>query len=355
VDRCSRSPVVPEQPRGARTCENLFGPGEHKDRFGIFDICENLEFFGQNPDVKDPRVPPSSSARIFMTRLDVDAAIAGLDEPRADDDTVMAARIITRLRDDVAGMPLDNLTVRQRRRAVERFQAPERWSALDDGALMALKEEIADRPTTRVDPGANAKRFDLLILKTQVALLRSLPSLSKLRQKLVAVAVEFAKLTAVPDMQRQIALIEVIQTEAFWDGVYALILDDVRLALRDLVKLSESKRQKAVITDFEDDVGGPTLTQIGPDGPSVDKGRFKQNVRETATARGLSGPRFTSSLWNAPRSTREHSVAARRHRAEREARPDRRHTDGAVSIGPRDRVRPARRRPPRAGRRLAGR
>src|SRR5207244_6278551 len=35
--------------RGTRLSKDLFGLGEDKTFFYIFDYCQNLEFFGQNP------------------------------------------------------------------------------------------------------------------------------------------------------------------------------------------------------------------------------------------------------------------------------------------------------------------
>ena len=51
--------------RGTRLCPDLFGPGEDKEFFYVFDFCQNLEFFNQNPlPPKDP-LAPSLSARLF--------------------------------------------------------------------------------------------------------------------------------------------------------------------------------------------------------------------------------------------------------------------------------------------------
>ena len=36
--------------RGTRLCPDLFGPGEHKKEFLIFDYCQNFEFFDEYPD-----------------------------------------------------------------------------------------------------------------------------------------------------------------------------------------------------------------------------------------------------------------------------------------------------------------
>ena len=35
--------------RGTRLCENLFGVGNHKKEFYIFDYMRNFQYFGENP------------------------------------------------------------------------------------------------------------------------------------------------------------------------------------------------------------------------------------------------------------------------------------------------------------------
>ena len=39
--------------RGTRLCPDLFGPGQNKEFFYVFDFCQNFEFFNQNPQVAD--------------------------------------------------------------------------------------------------------------------------------------------------------------------------------------------------------------------------------------------------------------------------------------------------------------
>ena len=39
--------------RGTRLCPDLFGPGKDKEFFYVFDYCQNLEFFSQNPETTD--------------------------------------------------------------------------------------------------------------------------------------------------------------------------------------------------------------------------------------------------------------------------------------------------------------
>jgi len=39
--------------RGTRLCPDLFGPENDKQFFYLFDYCQNLEYFSQNPETTD--------------------------------------------------------------------------------------------------------------------------------------------------------------------------------------------------------------------------------------------------------------------------------------------------------------
>lgn len=56
---------------------DLFGPGLDEDHFRIFDLCQNLELFAQNPEAVEGTVTPSLGARLFVTRPDLVARPAG--------------------------------------------------------------------------------------------------------------------------------------------------------------------------------------------------------------------------------------------------------------------------------------
>jgi type I restriction enzyme R subunit len=57
--------------RGTRLCPDLFAPGKHKEFFYIFDYCQNLEFFNQNPETTEGALSESLGKRLFKTRLEL--------------------------------------------------------------------------------------------------------------------------------------------------------------------------------------------------------------------------------------------------------------------------------------------
>ena len=64
--------------RGTRLCPDLFGPGQHKELFFVFDYCQNLEYFSQSIPATDGSAAQSLGERLFNARLDL---IASLDTP----------------------------------------------------------------------------------------------------------------------------------------------------------------------------------------------------------------------------------------------------------------------------------
>ena len=57
--------------RGTRLRPDLFGPGRHKEFFYVFDYCQNLEYFSQNPETTDGAAGESLGARLFGARLEL--------------------------------------------------------------------------------------------------------------------------------------------------------------------------------------------------------------------------------------------------------------------------------------------
>jgi type I restriction enzyme, R subunit len=283
--------------RGTRLCENLFGPGLDKECFYVFDFCQNLEFFSQNPAATEGAVGKGLSARLFEARLDLvlaldeQAAAAKLgfdepgvpfvhkdDEPPPPDDDALRTSTMQAVRNYVAGMNLDNFVVRPHRRVVEKYQSDGAWMSLDATAQHELVEEVATLPSELQLGNEPAKRFDLLMLNLQLALLRKSKSFDRYRQHLQQIASALEEQFAIPLVKAQEALILEIQTEPWWIGVNVRLLELVRLRLRNLVQHVEKTKQPLIYSDFADELGEGAPVDL-PDIGSVDFKRFKRKAR----------------------------------------------------------------------------
>jgi type I restriction enzyme R subunit len=291
--------------RGTRLRPDLFGPGRHKEFFYIFDWCRNFEFFNQNPDVVEGSGAESLAKRLFAARVELIGEVDGRspDEKPADpygqlptpvghmgEPTSNADRIaeIRKLRDDLAaelrteisGMSLDNFLVRPHRRYVEKYTATDAWTKVDGDARHELIDHVAGLPSAVVDDDLAAKQFDLVVYRTQLALLRVDPAFNGLRTRITEIASLLEGLGNVPMVAAEMALILEIQTDEFWQDITLPMLETVRRRLRALVKLIEYKKRPLVYSDFEDRAGaGIDATVPGiPAGTDMDAFRRKARV-----------------------------------------------------------------------------
>ncbi len=266
--------------RGTRLREDLFGPDEDKEEFLIFDFCQNLEFFRENPDARNAGAAVPIGERLFTTRVEL---IGDLQE-QEDEHAELAQALKDRLREEVSGMNLENFMVRDKRRAVERFKETDSWHALDLEAQITLSDEIAGLPSAFEDDPLPAKQFDLLVLNAQLLLLRADAGFSRLQSRMVKFASALEGLSNVPTVAQQMELILEMQTDLFWTDITVDILEDIRRRLRNLVGLIEPKERKIVITDFEDELGGSETIDLPEVGTGIDKARFKMKVRKFVEA-----------------------------------------------------------------------
>jgi type I restriction enzyme R subunit len=280
--------------RGTRLCPDLFGPGKHKDSFCVFDYCQNLEYFSQNIPVTEGALGEALGKRLFNARLELIGELDGrltdvnrntAREQRAppygnpESNEEVRAQTAALLHREVAAMNLDNFVVRPRRRVVEKYAKAESWAVLSPEAISELSHEVAGLPAELDPEGEEAKRFDLLVLRLQLAMLRSEPGFARLRDQIRELAGLLEEKSAIPMVREQMALILDVQTDEWWQDVTVPMLEGMRRRLRDLIKLIEKQKRKPVYTDFEDEMGGETAVKLPGFGQGADYAKFRAKTQ----------------------------------------------------------------------------
>ena len=264
--------------RGTRLCPDLFGPGQDKKFFCVFDFCQNLEFFSQPEAQAEGNVADSLSARLFKTRLKL---VGALDETQGEGSAHAGLRgdVAAQLQREVAAMNLDNFIVRPKRKLVEAYSKPEAWEQLDDDARHVLAEEVANLPAELDPERLEAKQFDMLVLNLQLCVLKHQPGFVKLRKQAEEIAAALEAQASIPIIQAELALIHDIQTDIWWQDVTLEMLEHVRRRLRGLVHLIEKRKRAIIYTDFEDELGEGELVPFEQFGPPDSFEKFKAKAR----------------------------------------------------------------------------
>jgi type I restriction enzyme, R subunit len=260
--------------RGTRLCPGVFGPGQDKEFFFVFDYCQNLEFFNQNPQLTEGAVAPSLSARLFTSRLDLIATLDATNEHPAE-----RASIADLLRTEVAAMNVNNFVVRPHRRLVEKFREAKAWEHLDVGDLSALATDVAGLPAELDREPEEAKRFDLLMLSLELALLRTEPGFPRLQEQVRQIAGLLEAYANVPSVAKELPLIADVQTDDWWTDVTLPMLEQVRRRLRLLVPIIETHKREPLYTDFEDQIGEEVDIQFRELATAGEFERFRRKTR----------------------------------------------------------------------------
>ncbi len=260
--------------RGTRLCPDLFGPGNDKNEFLVFDLCGNFEYFEQDIDETEQKQPETLTTRLVKHRLELATRLAALPThspanatPKAGESPgayrvgtdESAADLRTRLLDDlhrhVATMPRNNFMVRRRLQQVESFSDRDRWNNLSDDDAAIIAESLASLPNGLPNEDPLAKEFDLLCLKLQLAILKTSNSYERLRDRVRDILSQLETKPDVPMIGSQLAFIQEAQAEGWWIDVTLPMVDDIRRRIRELVKFIDRKKRETVITDFADEMG----------------------------------------------------------------------------------------------------
>ena len=264
--------------RGTRLCPDLFGPGDDKQDFRVFDLCFNFDFFRENPEgIEGSGVVPLGT-RLFCSRVQLLSRVQAT--PDLDPDKTVARGLITELHGEVEAMHRENFIVRMHLEAVDRFREPATWEQLSDADRDVLQREVAGLPSEVETDEFESRMFDLSALRMQLALAEGNMSVVEgHRQRMVEIAMLLEEKTTIPAVKAQLEYLASMQESGFWESIDLSGIEELRLRLRGLVPFLDRKKQKIVYTDFQGFLSDQSLTP-----PQI---RFVEMVIDQLTARGV--------------------------------------------------------------------
>ncbi|MEQ9453605.1 MAG: DEAD/DEAH box helicase family protein [Phycisphaeraceae bacterium] len=264
--------------RGTRLCPDLFGPGDDKQDFRVFDFCFNFDFFKENPEGLKGSDGASLGARIFQARVQLLSHIQAHSD--LDPESTVGTALRNTLHAEVAAMNTENFIVRMQLEHVEPFQKREKWDHLSDGDRGTLEHKVAGLPSELETDELEARLFDYLSLKMQVALAEAdHGTFESNRQKVLAIASLLEGMKSVPAVAEQLDYLASMQGDEFWQGMSLADLEDMRLRLRSLVRLIEKQKRKIVYTDFKDEVLG-VREEAAVNIPKMTGAQYEKKVRD---------------------------------------------------------------------------
>lgn len=237
--------------RGTRLCKDLLGLGEDKQEFLIFDFCNNFEFFRLNPRGMDSKIGETLTEKIFNHKVEI---IKELQELTYQEPEYIAYResLLDDVLASVRALNEDSFRVRMNLKYVHKYKNQESWASLGAVSFKEIKDYISPLIIPMTDDEL-AKRFDHLVYVIELAYLQN-KNAGKPIRSVVETAESLSKLGTIAQVVEQRAIIEKVQTNEFWESASIFDLEEVREALRDLIKLLEKETQKIYYTNFKDQI-----------------------------------------------------------------------------------------------------
>ena len=258
--------------RGTRLSKDVFGPGQDKEFFYIFDWCRNFEYFDKNPDGNKAKTVPSLTEKIFSLRARI--AFQLQHQKWQEDEFAKQLHDETKavLKEQVATLSDSHISVRERWEQVSHFKNDDSWVYISEVDVNTLSNEIAPLlPKNTLDE--SAKKFDVLTMLIELSLLDGETSCVKAVKNVQTIAENLQEKDSLPEEHSKMTTIKEVLSEVAWQNVSLNWLEKVRKDLRDLVKFLMGGDNKWFSVDIEDTISDEgTIDGITP------RVTYKQNV-----------------------------------------------------------------------------
>ncbi|WP_430399939.1 DEAD/DEAH box helicase family protein [Flavobacterium sp.] len=234
--------------RGTRLCPDVYGPNQPKDHFLIFDVCKNFEFFEIEKGGRETKTAKPITQQIFEDRLHLSRLLAETGEP---EDIELSNQLRDILHYAIANLDKNRFQVAMRLKHVEEFKERSRWNLIDSNDAHIIEEFLSELPVAE-SINESARRFDLMMLKLQIATLMTAKFKVKYEDALVEISEALSKKYTIPAVLRAKGLIEDIKRTDFFKEISQKKLNEVREELRELIQYLESKTKEIFYSDIQD-------------------------------------------------------------------------------------------------------
>jgi type I restriction enzyme R subunit len=234
--------------RGTRLCPDLFGVGQDKEHFLIFDTCANFEFFEVNANGVDNAVVKPITQQIFESRVILSRL---LQEEKTADELELANKLLDIVHNEVVKLDKNRYQVKMHLRYVDEYSDRDRWNKLDSSSIHDIETHLSELPVPET-VNEMARRFDLMMLKMQIATIMMSHTQKKYENNLVDIAEGLSKKYSIPVVNRAKNTIESIMSTDFFKGVTQKKLDEIREELRDLIQYLDVAKKNNVYTNIID-------------------------------------------------------------------------------------------------------
>ena len=236
--------------RGTRLCPNLID-GQDKNKFYIFDFCNNFEFFRMNKDGKANANQLALQGAIFNLKAQIVFKLQDI-EYQTEELSAFRKRLVDEMIEKVRDLNKENFAVKQHLKYVELYANKENYNGLTYEDTIIIGEELAPLINPDEDD-ASAVRFDALMYGIELAYLIG-KKYTRARKELTKKVVAIASVANIPEIKLKSELIDKILNTDYVENAGINEFEHIRTSLRDLMKYIPVVDRMIYSTTFTDDI-----------------------------------------------------------------------------------------------------
>jgi len=227
--------------RGTRLCPNIFGNGEDKLSFNIFDFCSNFSYFDINSKGLPSQKTNSLKERLFLKRVKLIKEMPNSD---------LKNEMLMIIKSQVYALDTNEYYLKKHKHIIEELQSTDLEYITDDvfNNLKIVSESIEDNTNFEV------QRFQMLILNAQEAIIKEKSPKSFIDEIKERCTILKSKANNVNAIQEKIETIDKVINDTYKLNESLEELEEVRNSIEHLANLSLSKGATIVKTTFTDDI-----------------------------------------------------------------------------------------------------
>lgn len=266
--------------RGTRLCENIYGPGKHKDKFLIFDYCGNFEYFNLHGDEDSDNPQMTLTQRLYSVQLDLLHELQRLEFQMDSFASQYYKSLKETLMGDVSTLKAHShrIQVRNEMQYVDKFCDKQMWQSLSPVDLKEIKKHIIPLLDSGLKGSEQAVAFDVIVVNIENILARTgnISTAARYTKKVMQAAQYLVtEKGTVPQVIQKGQLLLDIANGIFWAGCTLNSLEDMRMQLRDLMQFLVSQGLGKYNINISDDI---TDSDFVPDDTAIDIRTYRQKV-----------------------------------------------------------------------------
>ena len=275
--------------RGTRLCKDLFGVGQDKKEFYIFDYCKNFEFFSENPKGIETNSQISLTERIYQYKLDLIVELQNIKYQNDEKFKTYREELIEEFIEEINKLNKESFLVKAKLHYIEQFSKKENWVYISTIDLMDIKDNLIPLFLAS-DENESAKRFDNLMYQLQVKRIRQ-EKTRRCENAITETVGQLEKLGTIPQIkEKQDLILKVAETEYLKEADFWSV-EEIRKELRDLIQFIDPYNISPVYIDIED-----TLNDVNEEYVYINSGNNFTNYRKKLE-KFLNGNLENSIIW----------------------------------------------------------